>query len=92
MVDRFQLTQQLGGAELDEVSIARREQALSQQGVNGFAGTNEISGLFSNPKHWRALLDENSGKSWIMALIQALGKTARDLSGLWRNTSDNRHG
>ena len=46
-----QHTQQLGAAVLNEVSILRREQTLSQQGVNGFAGTNEINGLFSNSNH-----------------------------------------
>ena len=35
--------QQLSAAIFDEVSIVRREPSLSQQGVNGFAGTNEFS-------------------------------------------------
>ena len=46
-----QHTQQLGAAELNEVSILRREPNLFLQNVNGFAGTNEINGFFSNRNH-----------------------------------------
>ena len=47
-----QFIQQLIGAELDEVSILRRERVPAlQQGVNGFAGADEIRGLFPNRKH-----------------------------------------
>ena len=39
--------QQLIAAELDEVSILRRESVPAfQQGVNGIAGADEIRGLF----------------------------------------------
>ena len=41
-----QLTQQLNPAELDNASIVRGEQPLSQQAVNGFAGAHEIGGFF----------------------------------------------
>ena len=47
-----QFFQQLIGAELDEVSILRCEHVPAcQQGVNGFAGADEIRGLFPNRKH-----------------------------------------
>ena len=46
-----QFIQQLIAAELDEVSILRRERVPAcQQGVNGFAGADEIRGLFPNRK------------------------------------------
>jgi hypothetical protein len=49
---RRQFIQQLIAAELDEVSILRRERVPAcQQGVNGIAGADEIRGLFPNSKH-----------------------------------------
>ena len=47
-----QFNQQHIGGEHDEVSITRRERVPAfQQGVNGFAGEDEIRGLFPNRKH-----------------------------------------
>jgi hypothetical protein len=46
-----QLPQQLNTAELDAVSIVRRELLVCQPNVNGFAGADEIRGLFTNIKH-----------------------------------------
>lgn len=49
---RPQLAQQLSAADLNEVSFLRRERVPAvQQGVNGFAGADEIRNLFANGKH-----------------------------------------
>jgi hypothetical protein len=48
---RPQFTQQFTTAELDQVSIVRRERFVCQPSVDGFAGTDEIRGLFTNMKH-----------------------------------------
>jgi hypothetical protein len=49
---RPQFTQQLNTPELDEPLFFRRERVPAcQQGVNGFAGADEIHGLFPNRKH-----------------------------------------
>jgi hypothetical protein len=51
-LDRRQLTQQFTAAERDKVSIVRGERAPGvQQGVNRFAGADEIRGLFTNINH-----------------------------------------
>jgi len=50
-LDRRQFTQKITAAELDKVSIVRGEWPSSQQAVNGFAGANEIRGLFTNLRH-----------------------------------------
>jgi len=52
MLSRRQFTQQLTAAELNQVSIVRGERASGvQQSVNGFAGADEIRGLFTNINH-----------------------------------------
>ena len=45
-LSRSQLTQQLNGTELDDVSILTREGSLCQQRMNGFAGADETFGFF----------------------------------------------
>jgi len=51
-LDRRQFTQQITAAELDKVSFVRGECApVVQQGVNGFAGADEIRGFFTNITH-----------------------------------------
>jgi len=48
---RPQLTHQIEAAELDEGPIVMGEALIGQPGVNGFAGVDEILGLFTNIKH-----------------------------------------
>ena len=51
-LDRRQFTQKITAAELDKVSFVRGECApVVQQGVNGFAGADEIRGFFTNITH-----------------------------------------
>ena len=47
-----QFIQQLIGVKLDKVSILRRERVPAlQQGINSFAGVDEIRNFFSNKRH-----------------------------------------
>jgi hypothetical protein len=49
MTKRRQFIQQLIGGKLDTVSILRRERIPAvQQGINSFAGVDEIRNFFSN--------------------------------------------
>ena len=48
---RPQLTHQIETTELDEVPIVMGEALIAQPSVNGFAGVDEILGLFTNIMH-----------------------------------------
>jgi hypothetical protein len=51
-LDRDQCTQQFAAVEHNEISIVRGEYVpVCQPNVNGFAGADEIRGLFTNFKH-----------------------------------------
>lgn len=63
ILGRPQFTQQLTPAELDEVQIVRGERFACHPNVNGFAGANEIRGLFTNIKHDGTLLTNRETRS-----------------------------
>ena len=48
---QLQLTHKIETTELDEIPIVMGEPLIGQPSVNGFAGVDEILGLFTNIKH-----------------------------------------
>jgi hypothetical protein len=59
---RPQLAQQLNPAELDDISIVRREWPQDQESVNGFAGADELFGFSPYVNHGGGSL--RTGRTW----------------------------